>query len=178
MPISCNKLWMPFLSYGGIYFQNFRATSANFHQQQLWNLKSSAVTLSQWYSVEPVGIFKNSLHSKITAGKFPKTRSWLLWQTSYQIHWHSWSSVYAMVQPCATAIFANVNTIYHTLTCANALAVKTKGKGKIMNLTETMNTIPLRKTASKIYLLLVCFKNCFNVITYWPRYRQFLTRLK
>lgn len=67
----------------------------------------------------------------------------------------------------ATTIVANViNAIYHALTCTNVLADKKNVKVVIMNLTRTMIVIAPRKTASKIYLLLVCFKNCFNVITY------------
>lgn len=64
----------------------------------------------------------------------------------------------SIVQPCATKFIANVvKTIYHALTCSNALVVKMKVKIKITNLTKTMNTVPPRKTASKIYLLFVCF---------------------
>ena len=62
----------------------------------------------------------------------------------------------SIVQPCATKFIANVvKTIYHALTCSNALVVKMKVKIKITNLTKTMNTVPPRKTASKIYLLFV-----------------------
>ena len=50
-----------------------------------------------------------------------------------------------------------IKTIYHALTCSNALVVKMKVKMKITNLTKTMNTVPPRKTASKIYLFFVCF---------------------
>ena len=69
------------------------------------------------------------------------------------------------LQPCATtSVVTFVKTIYHALTCANALVVKMTVKGKIMNLTKAMNTIPLRKTACKIYLAFACFKNHFNMI--------------
>ena len=73
--------------------------------------------------------------------------------------------VNVIVQPCVTAIVANViKIVYHALTCTNELVVKMKVNMKIMNLFKTMNIISPRKYASKIYLLFVCFKNRFNII--------------
>lgn len=75
--------------------------------------------------------------------------------------------MYTIVEPCATTIVANIiKTIYHVLKCANALVVKMKVKVKIINLTKTINTIQSRNPASKIYLLFVCFKSRFNIITF------------
>lgn len=66
----------------------------------------------------------------------------------------------------ATTIVANViNAIYHALTCTNVLADKKNVKVVIMNLTRTMIVIAPRKTASKIYLFFVCFRNGCHIIT-------------
>ena len=59
-----------------------------------------------------------------------------------------------------------MKTIYNALTCANALVIKMKVRVKVMNLTETMNMIPPVRTASKIYLLFVCFKNRCNIVAF------------
>ena len=129
MTNNCNKLWIPFLSYSGICFQNFRAISAN---------QFSTVILLHWCFAEPVRIFNNSLYWRITTGKSSETRSsWLQWQTIHQLHCHSWSWVYGIIQPCGTTIVANVlKTIYHALTCANAFVARMKVKVKIINLTK------------------------------------------
>ena len=64
----------------------------------------------------------------------------------------------------ATTIVANViNAIYHALTCTNVLADKKNVKVVIMK--RTMIVIAPRKTASKIYLFFVCFRNGCHIIT-------------
>ena len=81
---------------------------------------------------------------------------------------------YAIVQTCATTIITNViKTIYHALTCANALVVKMKVKVKIMNLTEIMNTIPLRRLPVKF----ICFSFVLKIVLILLHFDQLLTVL-
>ena len=46
------------------------------------------------------------------------------------------------------------------------ISCQNEGQTENYSFDKTMNTIPPRRTASKTYLLFVCFKNGFNIITY------------
>ena len=46
------------------------------------------------------------------------------------------------------------------------ISCQNDGENENHSFDKTMNQIPPRRTASKTYLLFVCFENGFNIITY------------